>query len=473
MSTSGMMRLISPIPFKKVSMKTIQILIINLSFFILTACGDGSDGSGQTALKGSFIDSAVEGVTYITFQHSGTTDSAGTFTYLPGQIVSFYIGDILIGSAEGAAMLTPLDFVPGAVDETDPEVTNILRFVQSLDEDSDPDNGITISAATATAAIGQSFDFSLATVDFEIAANALLAVLAPDNTLVDASDAQAHFTGSTGGGSTAGVLTLSGADTGLFGTTFTPDPTLTSVLSLGPGVGIIQWHQDFLNSSFLDVAVSYSGGVLTDVLFTWQDGLSSAAYGISCAPGGTYTLGDCTQMTFDLTGQQVTFDVSVVVESFLNIYGTAPIMLDGILDFTTTVPPPNPMGTLSLAGTDTSLFGTAFTPDPTVTSVLPLGAGAGIIQWHQDPPNSSFLDVAVSYSGSVLTDVLFTWQDGQSSAAYGISCAPGGTYTIGDCTQMTLDLTGQQVTFDVSIVVEPLFNINGTAPIALDGILDF
>ena len=459
-------------------MKTIQILIITISLFILSACGDGSDNDSQTALKGSFIDSAVEGVTYTTDTQSGTTDSAGTFTYLPGEIVSFYIGDILIGSAEGAGMLTPLDFVPGAIDETDPEVTNILRFVQSLDEDSDPDNGITISAATAAAAVGQGLDFSLATVDFEIAANALLTVLAPGNTLVDASDAQAHFTGSTGGGSTAGVLTLSGADTGLFGTTFAPDPTLTSVLSLVPGAGIIQWHQDFPDSSFLDVVVSYSGGVLTDVLFTWQDGLSSAAYGISCAPGGTYTVGDCTQMTLDLTGQQVTFDVSIVVEPLFNINGTAPIMLDGILDSTPAVTPPvippaPPLGTLTLAGTDTGLFGTTFAPDPTLTSVLSLVPGAGIIQWHQDFPDSSFLDVVVSYSGGVLTDVLFTWQDGLSSAAYGISCAPGGTYTVGDCTQMTLDLTGQQVTFDVSIVVEPLFNINGTAPITLDGILDF
>ncbi|MCP4231508.1 MAG: hypothetical protein GY771_15365, partial [bacterium] len=78
-------------------MKTIQILIITLSLFILTACGDGSDGSSQTALKGTFIDSAVEGVTYTTDTQSGTTDSTGTFIYLPGEIVSFYIGDILIG----------------------------------------------------------------------------------------------------------------------------------------------------------------------------------------------------------------------------------------------------------------------------------------------------------------------------------------------------------------------------------------
>jgi len=458
-------------------MKSIKLFILTLSFLILSACGN-SDDPDASAPTGVFIDSAVEGVTYVTATQSGTTDSAGTFTYLPGEIVSFYIGDILIGSAEGQDMLTPLDFVPGAVDETDPQVTNILRFVQSMDSDNNPDNGITISAASAAAAIGESLDFSLATVDFEAAATALLATLNPGSTLVDASTAQAHFVASLGGtptGNPVGTLTLAGTDTGLFGTSFIADSTLTNVLPLGVDTGIIQWRQNFPNSSYLEVAISYTSGVLTDVLFTWQDGLNSAAYAISCAPGGTYTQGDCTQMTLDLTGQQVTFNVSIEVEPIFNINGTAPITLDGILDFTTPVTPPpgNPAGTLTLAGTDTGLFGTSFIADSTLTNVLPLGVDTGIIQWRQNFPNSSYLEVAISYTSGVLTDVLFTWQDGLNSAAYAISCAPGGTYTQGDCTQMTLDLTGQQVTFNVSIEVEPIFNINGTAPITLDGILDF
>ncbi len=301
----------------------------------LAACADDGDGDG--ARTGTFIDSAVEGVVFTTATQSGTTDSAGTFIYLPGEVVSFYIGDILIGTATGSALLTPLDFVPGAIDETDPQVTNILRFVQSLDADNDPDNGITILAAVALAAAGQSLDFSLATGAFETAANALLTVLTSGavNTLIDASAAQAHFTGSSCVGSiVVGTLTLCGPDISLFGTSFVEDPTLTNVLPLGGGAGIIQWRQNFPNSSFLEVAISYaSGGILTDVLFTWQDGLNGAAYAISCAPGGTYTSGDCTQMTLDLIGQQVTFDISIDVEPFFNTDGTTSITLDGKLDF--------------------------------------------------------------------------------------------------------------------------------------------
>ena len=142
-------------------MKMIRICICTFALLILTACGGGGGGSsspdsnvqtssGSNVQKGVFIDSAVEGITFKTATQSGTTESAGTFNYLPGEIVSFYIGDILIGSSQGQALLTPLDFVSGATDETnpqvtDPYVTNILRFLQSLDSDNDPVNGITIS----------------------------------------------------------------------------------------------------------------------------------------------------------------------------------------------------------------------------------------------------------------------------------------------------------------------------------------
>ena len=321
-------------------MKTLKLSLITLSFLVLSACGSGSDDPDESAPQGVFIDSAVEGVTFITATQSGTTDSAGTFTYIPGEVVSFYIGDILIGSAEGQDMLTPLDFVPGAVDETDPQVTNILRFVQSLDSDNNPDNGITISAATAAAAIGQNLDFSAANINFVADAEALLTLLTAGavNTLIDASTAQAHFVASIGGTVTtasAGILTLAGTDTGLFGTSLDADPTLTVVTPLGVDSAVVQWRQNLAGGAFLEVAVTYFSGVIYDVLFTWQDGGSVAAYAISCPanPLPSYTVGDCSLMALDLTTQQVTFDVSIFVEPIFNIDGTAPITVNGVLNF--------------------------------------------------------------------------------------------------------------------------------------------
>ena len=147
----------------------------------------------KTVLSGRFIDSAVEGLRFETPTQSGFTDANGTFKYINGEAVSFFIGDIMLGTSPGITRLTPMNLVPG--DSSNPEVINILRFVQSLDEDNNPDNGIRITDAISTRAVGRALDFSLSTADFEKAANALLTLLTSGsvNMLIDTSSAQAHF----------------------------------------------------------------------------------------------------------------------------------------------------------------------------------------------------------------------------------------------------------------------------------------
>lgn len=148
----------------------------------------------NTVLSGRFIDSAVEGARFETATQSGSTDENGTFKYITGEAVSFFIGDILLGTSTGATLITPLNFVPGS-DTNNPQVINILRFVQSLDEDNNPDNGIRLPDTVTTQAIGQDLDFSLSTAEFENAANALLTQLTSGsvNMLITTSSAQAHF----------------------------------------------------------------------------------------------------------------------------------------------------------------------------------------------------------------------------------------------------------------------------------------
>jgi hypothetical protein len=176
---------------------------------LTTACGSGDSsidlpaidpitippGSNTpTVFAGRFIDSAVEGLRFETPTQAGLTDVNGTFKYVRGEVVSFYIGDIFLGMSTGATRLTPLNLVPGS-DSNDPQVVSILRFVQSLDEDRRPDNGIRIPDTVTNRALGQSLDFSLSTTDFGNAANALLTLLTSGsvNTLTDASSAQTHF----------------------------------------------------------------------------------------------------------------------------------------------------------------------------------------------------------------------------------------------------------------------------------------
>jgi len=230
-------------------MKAIQFCICTLTLLILTACGDGvslSSGlsaqqvAGPNAQEGVFIDSAVEGVTYTTPTRSGTTDSNGTFVYLFGEVVTFSIGGITLGSAVGQPQLTPIDLVPGAIDATDQQVTNILRFVQSLDADSDPSNGISIPAAVLANAAGQTLDFNQATVAFEADTNALLALLYPvpamPPALVSEVAALAHFTGTGGAPQSAIVFTStdSSGDVDLY--LINEDGTGLTPLATGPEV---------------------------------------------------------------------------------------------------------------------------------------------------------------------------------------------------------------------------------------------
>jgi len=126
--------------------------------FGLTACGGGGGSSTPATTtatgtsSGIFLDAEVSGLSYTTSSGvSGTTDSNGTYTYSPGDTITFNVGGVSLGSVAGAPKCTPVDF--GAAS------TNIARFIQSLDKDGDPTNGIDISDA-ATALAGVTIDGS-------------------------------------------------------------------------------------------------------------------------------------------------------------------------------------------------------------------------------------------------------------------------------------------------------------------------
>lgn len=152
-----------------------SILGILLLFGIISisACSSDSYTSTNTAgsddsntLTGVFIDSPVKGLYYQTVSMSGMTDNSGTFMYHEGELISFFIGDVMLGSALAKQTMTPIDLVPGALDETHPIVTNICRLLQSLDWDADLTNGITITDAMHTEISGRIIDFSKSPGEF-------------------------------------------------------------------------------------------------------------------------------------------------------------------------------------------------------------------------------------------------------------------------------------------------------------------
>ncbi len=140
--------------------------LLFLNFFIV-ACGGGGGGGGSSGgdssstptNNGMFIDSAVKGLTYSTSTQSGQTNSSGTFSYKSGETVSFYIGNILIGSASGQSVITPIDIVSGGnIDNA--TVLNIARVLQTFDSDRNVSNGITLVDAAENFSSELGVDFS-------------------------------------------------------------------------------------------------------------------------------------------------------------------------------------------------------------------------------------------------------------------------------------------------------------------------
>lgn len=143
----------------------------------LAACFDGGGSSGSS---GRLVDSPVEGVAYSATPSgkSGTTDSAGVFACSPGDQVSFRVGGILLGSSACSATVTPLELANIATwTGSDDKVNNRLLFLQSLDDDDNPANGIRITAAVASALAGATLDFAQSAASFDTALGAALPVL--------------------------------------------------------------------------------------------------------------------------------------------------------------------------------------------------------------------------------------------------------------------------------------------------------
>lgn len=129
--------------------------VLGVSFFV----GCGSDSSSSSVQSGTFVDSAVKGLYYVSGNQSGTTDVNGTFKYEAGKTVKFYLGDAngaLIGETNGSSLVTPLDLTDDGIDGN--KTANILRVLQSLDSDGNASNGIDIN--TTKAAKVKSFNFN-------------------------------------------------------------------------------------------------------------------------------------------------------------------------------------------------------------------------------------------------------------------------------------------------------------------------
>ncbi len=139
---------------------------------------DGNDSSVPDLLVGRFVDGPVSGLLYSTPTNSGKTNANGEFFYQPGENISFSVGDIIVGQALGASTISPFDLAKIAPPQTGTEIrlaanralnlnkatllevaANIAVFLQTLDEDADPSNGIKIPTEMHNLSVGANLNF--------------------------------------------------------------------------------------------------------------------------------------------------------------------------------------------------------------------------------------------------------------------------------------------------------------------------
>ncbi len=122
------------------------------------------EGEGNVVNTATTIDGVISGIEYVTTSGlHGYTESDGTFDVMPGDKVTFMLGNIVVGEADpfstgdGKVFLQDI----AGVDRTDLNSTyvqNMAVLLQSLDSDGDASNGINISSSAVNALNGIDID---------------------------------------------------------------------------------------------------------------------------------------------------------------------------------------------------------------------------------------------------------------------------------------------------------------------------
>lgn len=130
-----------------------------LSGVMLTACGGGGDDNGGGSNGGNngggtdtgskplhtavFLDSVVDGLDYRCNDYTGVTNAKGEFLFDDGDDCTFTLGNQRLGSVvlkAGSSLVTPYTL---AGDDKEKAI-RIAALLQTLDSDSNPENGITL-----------------------------------------------------------------------------------------------------------------------------------------------------------------------------------------------------------------------------------------------------------------------------------------------------------------------------------------
>lgn len=218
----------------------------------LSSCGTNSGGSSSqpVVLTGVFIDSPVANINYVSEGVIAMTDNSGQFNCNLGSDITFYLDDgsnrtLLLGTLSCRAVVSPMELitndafnVTSSLGELPPEqqisVARFLRIIQSLDVDSNPDNGISLNqsnlvlmmdylenADNNSAEVRHNFKDSLASLlnpslfndaEFDTELSAIMTYMARSGDEVSEADALNHFN------NYRAACTLDGCDDGVSNT---------------------------------------------------------------------------------------------------------------------------------------------------------------------------------------------------------------------------------------------------------------
>jgi hypothetical protein len=305
---------------------------------LVAGCGGGASSGAKDPVPstGVFVDSPVSNIGYRTATQSGRTGADGSYRYLPGETVVFSIGQVVTPPMAAGPLLNPM-MLFGANDvASDDRVVNLARLLQSLDDDGDPSNGITIREEAHSAATTP-IDFGTA---FEAEATPLLttvgaATVGSPLPLVTPTDAVAHLAAQfalvggwvNGTGSDAiavaflangqyvmahgGTADAAGAPGIEFGT-YTYDATTGAWTASAdlldtngewgfshPVAGVAATATGTATFAGADVTFDSAGGAFTmtrvvdagsAIVGTWIDGTGTNAIVVSFLPDGTYAM---------------------------------------------------------------------------------------------------------------------------------------------------------------------------------------
>ena len=121
--------------------KTITTSLVLSAILALAGCGGGSDSitsTADTVNTGTayYLDSAIEGVAYSCGSQSGVTDSEGKFVFEEGKECQFTLAGIPVKTISSDSLIDGAKIVEDDL--------KVAKFLQSIDSDGDPTNGITI-----------------------------------------------------------------------------------------------------------------------------------------------------------------------------------------------------------------------------------------------------------------------------------------------------------------------------------------